>query len=67
MLATRIRGRVVVRQDSARLRKIPNPILILMLQATPHAIHFKRILNFGEGQVQNSKCLIQRSLRPGVP
>jgi hypothetical protein len=25
-----------------------------MLQARPHAIHFKRILDFGEGQVQNS-------------
>jgi len=25
-----------------------------MLQARPHAIHFKRILNFGEGQGHSS-------------
>jgi len=26
-----------------------------MLQASPHAIHFKRILNFGEGQPERFK------------
>jgi hypothetical protein len=26
---------------------------VTMLQARPHAIHFKRILDFGEGQVEH--------------
>jgi len=33
-----------------KLRKTLNPVPLTMLQAAPHAIHFKRILNFGEGQ-----------------
>jgi hypothetical protein len=34
---------------SPKLRKTLNPVLATMLRAAPHAIHFKRILNFGEG------------------
>jgi hypothetical protein len=35
----------------AKLRKTLNPFLVTMLQAALHAIHFNRILSFGEGQV----------------
>ncbi len=35
---------------SPKLRITLNPFLVTMLQAVAHAIHFKRILNFGEGQ-----------------
>src|SRR5712664_572793 len=35
---------------SPKLRKALKPVLVTMLQAAPHTIHFKRILNFGEGQ-----------------
>jgi hypothetical protein len=38
-----------------------------MLQARPHAIHFKRILDFGEGQDQPSKIIGRDPERPGVP
>ena len=38
----------VVRQNSAR----PNIVRVTMLQGSPHIIHFKRILDFGEGQDQ---------------
>ena len=34
---------------SPKLRKTLNPVFVTMLQAAPEAIHFKRILNFGEG------------------
>lgn len=37
----------VVRQNSAR----PNIVRVTMLQGSPHIIHFKRIFDFGEGQV----------------
>jgi hypothetical protein len=37
---------VVLRQDPAQAL---NPLLVTMLQPAAHAIHFKRILNFGEG------------------
>jgi hypothetical protein len=30
----------------------PEPLLVTMLQAVAHAIHFKRILNFGESEAQ---------------
>ena len=33
---------------SPELRKTLNLVLVTMLQADPHATHFKRILNFGE-------------------
>jgi glycine/D-amino acid oxidase-like deaminating enzyme len=36
---------------SPKLRTTLNPLLVTMLQAVAHAIHFKRILNFGEGHV----------------
>jgi hypothetical protein len=35
---------------SPKLRRTLNPVPVTMLQAAPNAIHFKRILNFGEGQ-----------------
>jgi hypothetical protein len=38
----------VVRQICKLLNLVP----VTMLQASPHAIHFKRIFNFGEGQAQ---------------
>jgi hypothetical protein len=31
-----------------------NPFFVTMLRAVAHAIHFKRILNFGEGQESQS-------------
>jgi len=46
---------VVLRQDSAQPL---NPLLVTMLQAAAHAIHFKRILNFGEGQVSDHQSEI---------
>jgi len=42
-----LRPSVVVRQNSVGTL---NPVLLTMLQAAQHAIHLKRILNFGEGQ-----------------
>ncbi len=39
-----------VRCRSPKFRKTLNPVFVTMLQAAPEAIHFKRILNFGEGQ-----------------
>jgi uncharacterized protein (DUF2267 family) len=50
-LAKEIRGQeaateAVVRQNSAG----PNIVRVTMLQGSPHIIHFKRILDFGEGQ-----------------
>ena len=39
----------VVRQNSVGTL---NPVLVTMLQAAQHAVRFKRILNFGEGQVR---------------
>jgi hypothetical protein len=38
------------RWRSPKLRKTLNPVPVTVLQAAPHAMHFKRILNFGEGQ-----------------
>jgi hypothetical protein len=34
-----------------KLRKTPSLVVVTMLQAAAHDIHFKRILNFGEGRV----------------
>src|SRR5258708_39315567 len=39
---------------SPKLRRALNLVRVIMLQATPHAIHFKHILNVGEGQGQIS-------------
>jgi hypothetical protein len=38
-----------------------------MLQTRPHAIHFKRILDFGEGQPSKSTCPIWASREALLP
>jgi hypothetical protein len=42
---------VVIRCPSPKLRKTLNLARVTMLPASLHAIHYKHILNFGEGQV----------------
>jgi hypothetical protein len=37
-----------------------------MLQARPHAIHFKRILDFGEGQVNPKSLRPNRELKAWI-
>jgi len=36
---------------SPKLRKAMNVVRVTMLQASPHLSHFKRLLDFGEGQL----------------
>src|ERR1700687_4342865 len=54
-----------VRCRSPKLRKTLNPVFVTMLQAAPEAIHFKRILNFGEGQPFYKSALLR--LTSGLP
>jgi len=43
---------------SPKLRKALTPVRVTMLQATPHAIHFNRVLNLDEEQQEGGRYVI---------